>query len=402
MLRNGFASTLMSVQNGSTMLVTFRGPFAAISASVTLASIGYCLFCCWAGIRFRWKKNVTPGPIDLPPVSVLKPLKGADPNMYEALRSHCLQHYPEYEILFGVSTLEDPAARAVEQLGREFPDRKIRLVVCKERPGANGKVSTLVQLLPHASHEFLLVNDSDIRVQTDYLRSVIGELAAPGIGLVTCLYRGVPGGSVSSKLEALGINTDFMVGVLSARLIEGGLRFGLGSTLAFRRSSLAKVGGFEAIIDYLADDYELGRRISQTGERIVLSHSVVQTNLPGYNFAGFWAHQLRWARTIRASRPSGYAGLLLTFTLPWAVAAFCLLPASWTGWLLAAALLARAGMAVVSASLVLQEPKSWRYLWLLPVRDFVAVMVWLGGLFGKKIIWRGEVFRLESGRLKPQ
>jgi len=385
------------------MLVTFRGALAAISASATVASVGYCLLCCWAGISFvRQRRRTTPDRSDLPPVSILKPLKGVDPNMYEALRSHCVQDCPEYEILFGVSSMEDPAARAVEQLGREFPDRKIRLMVCKERLGANGKVSTLVQLLPHASHEFLLVNDSDIRVHTDYLRSLIGELAAPGIGLVTCLYRGVPGRSISSKLEALGINTDFMAGVLAARMMERGLHFGLGSTLAFRRSSLAKIGGFEAIIDYLADDYELGRRIFQTGERIVLSHSVVQTNLPGYNFAGFWAHQLRWARTIRASRPSGYAGLLLTFTLPWAVAAFCLLPASWTGWLLAAALLARAGMAVVSASLVLQEPKSWRYLWLLPVRDFVAVMVWLGGLFGKKIIWRGEVFRLESGKLKPQ
>jgi ceramide glucosyltransferase len=321
--------------------------------------------------------------------------------MYEALRSHCVQDYPEYEILFGVYSLEDPAARAVEQLGREFPDRRIRLLVCEQRLGANGKVSTLAQLAPHASHEFLLVNDSDIRVQNDYLRTVIGELAAPSVGLVTCLYRGVPPSSVSSKLEALGINTDFVAGVLAARMIERGLHFGLGSTLAFRRSSLAKIGGFEAIVDYLADDYELGRRILQAGEGIVLSHSVVQTNLPAYNFAGFWAHQLRWARTIRASRPSGYAGLLLTFTLPWSVAAFFLQPVSWTGWLLVAALSARMAMALVSASRVLQDRTAWRKLWLLPMRDFVAVAVWVGGLFGRKIVWRGETFRLEGGKLKP-
>jgi ceramide glucosyltransferase len=320
--------------------------------------------------------------------------------MYEALRSHCLQDYREYEILFGVFNLQDQGARAVEQLVREFPDRKIRLVVCDQRLGANGKVSTLAQLAQLASHEFLLVNDSDIRVQNDYLHTVIVGLTAPKVGLVTCLYRGVPGSSIASKLEALGINTDFMAGVLAAQLIERGLHFGLGSTLAFRRSSLAKIGGFEAIVDYLADDYELGRRISHAGEGIVLSHSVVQTNLPAYDFAGFWGHQLRWARTIRASRPSGYAGLLLTFTLPWSVAAFLLHPVSWTGWLLAGALSARTAMAIVSASLVLEERGAWRKLCLLPVRDFVAVAVWLGGLFGKKIVWRGEVFELQGGKLK--
>jgi ceramide glucosyltransferase len=384
------------------MLVSVRHTLAAVAACVTGASIGYCFLCTWAGMSFaRRRRRTPPDPSDLPAVSILKPLKGADPEMYEALRSHCVQDYAQYEILFGVYSLEDPAARAVEQLGREFPDRRIRLLVCGQRLGANGKVSTLAQLVPHASHEFLLVNDSDIRVQSDYLRTVIGELAAPGVGLMTCLYRGVPASSVPSKLETLGINTDFMAGVLAARMIERGLHFGLGSTLAFRRSSLGKIGGFEAIVDYLADDYELGRRISQQGEGIVLSHSVVQTNLPAYNFAGFWAHQLRWARTIRASRPSGYAGLLLTFTLPWSMAAFLLRPASWTGWLLVAAVSARISMAVVSASLVLQERNAWRKLWLLPVRDFVAVAVWLGGLFGTKIVWRGETFRLENGKLKP-
>jgi ceramide glucosyltransferase len=399
----GFASIYPSVQNDSTMLVALRGTLAAISACATAASVGYCFLCSWAGISFvQRRKRATPHLIDLPPVSILKPLRGADPEMYEALRSHCMQDYPEYEILFGVSSLEDPAARAVEQLGREFPDRRIRLLVCDQRLGANGKVSTLAQLAPLAAHEFLLVNDSDIRVQNDYLRTVIGELTAPGGGSVTCLYRGVPGNSIASKLEALGINTDFMAGVLVARIIERGLHFGLGSTLAFRRTSLAKIGGFEVIVDYLADDYELGCRISQAGEGIVLSHSVVQTNLPAYNFAGFWAHQLRWARTIRASRPSGYAGLLLTFTLPWSVAAFLLHPTSWTGWLLVAALSARMAMAIVSASLVLQDRTAWRKLWLLPVRDFVAVAVWLGGLFGRKIVWHGEVFELEDGKLKPR
>ena len=399
----GFASTLTDVQNDSTMLVLVRHTLAAISDCATLASIGYCLLCTWAGIRLvQRRKRAAFVPSDLPPVSILKPLKGTDPEMYEALRSHCVQDYPEYEVLFGVTSADDAAAAAVERLIAEFPQRKIRLALCAERLGANGKVSSLAQLVPQAAHEFLLVNDSDVRVEPGYLRTVVSELTRLGVGLVTCLYRGRPAESIFSKLEALGISTDFMAGVLAAREIERGLHFGLGSTLAFRRSSLAKIGGFEAIVDYLADDYELGRRIYQHGERVELSNAVVETNLPAYDWAGFWAHQLRWARTIRASRPGGYAGLLLTFTSPWAVAAFLWQPRVWTGWLLAAALLARFAMAIVSTVFVLQDRGGFRQLWLLPLRDFVAVAVWLGGWFGRRIVWRGEEFRLTDGKLKPE
>lgn len=348
------------------------------------------------------RKRTAPVPVDLPPVSILKPLKGTDPGIYEALRSHCVQDYPEYEILFGVSSADDAAAATVERLIAEFPQCKIRLVICGKRLGANGKVSTLAQLVQQAAHEVFLVNDSDVHVEPGYLRTVVSELTTSGAGLVTCLYSGVPGGSIFSKLEAVGISTDFAAGVLAAREIERGLHFGLGSTLAFRRSSLAKIGGFETIADYLADDYELGRRISQAGKKVVLSDSIVKTNLPAYDFAGFLAHQLRWARTVRASRPSGYAGLLLTFTLPWAAAGFVLSPQAWTGLLLAPALLARAAMAVVSTVFVLQDRGALRHLWLLPARDFVAVAVWAGGLFGRRIVWRSEVFRLRGGKLKPE
>ena len=398
-----FASTLTDVQNVSTMLANFRTALAAISACAALASIGYCLLCTWAGIRFvRGRKRPAFVSSELPPVSILKPLKGTDPEMYEALRSHCVQDYPEYEILFGITSADDAAAAAVERLIAEFPQRKIRLMLCAERLGANGKVSTLAQLVSQAAHEFLLVNDSDVRVDPGYLRTVVSELTRPGVGLVTCLYRGVPAGLIFSQLEALGISTDFMPGVLAAGEIERGLHFGLGSTLAFRRSSLAKIGGFEAIVDYLADDYELGRRISERGEAVALSNMVVETNLPTYDLAGFWAHQLRWARTIRASRPGGYAGLLLTFTLPWTAAAFLSQPRMWTGCLLAGGLLARATMAAVSAVFVLQDRGALRQLWLLPLRDFVAVAVWVGGWFGRKIVWRGEVFRLTDGKLQPE
>jgi ceramide glucosyltransferase len=233
-------------------------------------------------------------------------------------------------------------------------------------------------------------------VEPEYLRTIITELQTPGTGLVTCLYRGTPGRTVPSQLESLGISTDFVPGVLTANLIENGIHFGLGSTLAFRKIDLEEIGGFEAIANYLADDYELGHRIAQK-KRVLLSHSVVETHLPDYNFSGFINHQLRWARTIRASRPGGYAGLLLTFTLPWAVTQLCLLPSFPALAIFAAALLARVAMAIATSRLALRERAP---LWLVPIRDFIAVGVWIAGWAGNKITWRGENFTLEHGRLK--
>lgn len=383
------------------MLLSMGEALRAVPAVATVASIGYCLLATSAAIRFarqsKFRVGAANDAIDLPPVSHLKPLKGADPEMYEALRSHCLQDYPQYEMLCGVTEADDPAVPVVEKLIREFPAAKIRLVLCDKRLGANGKVSSLIQLAASANAEFLVVNDSDIRVEPNYLRTIISELQQPGTGLVTCLYRGTPGRTLASRLESLGISTDFVPGVLAANLIENGIHFGLGSTLAFRKVDLQEIGGFESIVDYLADDYELGHRIAQH-KRVVLSRSVVETHLPDYDFSGFIAHQLRWARTIRASRPGGYAGLLLTFTLPWAIAQLCMFQNSASLVIFAAAMLARLAMSVVSSRVVLQERAA--PLWLVPLRDVVAVGIWIAGWAGKKISWRGENFTLERGRLK--
>lgn len=363
--------------------------------------MGYCVLCIWAARRYTSESNLLPPDAsDLPPVSILKPLKGTDPEMHESFRSHCVQDYPAYEILFGVSDENDPAASLVGKLQREFPQRPIRLVLCEKNSGANGKVSSLVQLAAEAKHAVFLVNDSDIRVATDYLRTVMRELQAPNVGLVTCLYRGVPAKTLASRLESLGISTDFVPGVLVAKEIEGGLHFGLGSTLAFRRVDLDAIGGFESIVDYLADDYELGKRIAERGLKVVLSSSVVETFLPAYSFSEFFAHQLRWARTIRVSRSGGYAGLLLTYTLPWA--ALCLLiarGAMWAWALLGIAWVLRNSLAWASAVFVLRDPDAIRSLWLLPLRDFLAPVIWFAGWFGRTIVWRGEEFELHNGKL---
>ncbi len=285
----------------------------------TFSSIGYYALCLWSALRFLRGQQADKSVRPTPAVSILKPLRGTDPEMYESFRSHCLQDYPDYEIIFGVSDANDPAIRLVERLKAEFPQRVIRLMVCSENLGANTKVSNLAQMVREARYELIIVNDSDIRVEPDYLRRILAPLNDPKIGLVTCLYRGVANETLGSRLESLGISTDFCAGVLVAETVEKGIRFGLGSTLAFRRRDLQAIGGFEAIADYLADDYQLGIRIAALGLTVKLSEAIVETFLPRYTLLEFIDHQLRWARTIRDSRFWGYVGLGLTFGLSWAV-----------------------------------------------------------------------------------
>jgi ceramide glucosyltransferase len=335
----------------------------------------------------------------LPPISILKPLKGTDPGMYEAFRSHCLQDYPQYEILFGVSDANDAALALVTQLKTEFPERDIRVVCCTQNLGANTKVSNLAQMLPQAGYEHLLVNDSDICVEAEYLKSVIAPLADGATGLVTCLYRGKASQTLGSRLEALGIGTDFAAGVLTARSLEGGIRFGMGSTLAFRRTDLISVGGFEVLLDYLADDYQLGFRLAAE-KKVALSETVVETSLPAYSLRDFWHHQLRWARTIRDSRRLGYLGLIFTFGLPWALLTVILAHgARWSWGLLAASVALRLLQAVTTGRLCLHDRQIVRMLWLLPLRDLLAAAVWLASLMGHTIRWRGEMFYLRQGKL---
>src|ERR1041385_7671190 len=376
---------------------------ATASAILTAISSVYSVFCVLAAIIYlRKRSSHLCSPNRFLPISILKPLKGTDPQMYESLRSHCTQQYPDYEIVFGVNAQDDPAVESVKAVQREFPDRPIRLVTCDRVTGSNRKISNLAELEKAARHEVFLVNDSDILVPPDYLSTVVAELDAPDIGLVTCLYYAVPGGGIWSRLESLGISTDFMPGVLVARELEHGLHFGLGSTLAFRKSDLQRIGGFEAIADFLADDYQLGTRIASLGLKVELSRTVVETFLPHYDNSSFISHQLRWARTIRSSRPGGYAGLPLTFTFFWALITLMASRVSpWAIGVFTIALVLRLAVAVLSARLVLRDRSFFRSAWLLPIRDLLAPLIWVAGLVGNRIVWRGQVFRLNRGKLYP-
>jgi len=377
-------------------LVQIVAALGAVSSSI------YYLLCLWSAATFLREREAGEGarPTQaLPPISILKPLKGIDPEIYESFRSHCLQDYPEYEIIFGVSDPNDPAIESVRALQREFSDRRIQLVVSPKILGANVKVSNLAQMLLEARHDHLIINDSDIRVEPDYLRRVTAPLADRRVGMVTCLYRGAAAATLGSRLEALGISTDFCPSVLAARQLEG-IHFGLGSTLAFRRAELEQIGGFTSFVDYLADDYELGRRIAGLGLAVELSEVVVETYLPPYKLREFFAHQLRWARGVRDARVAGYLGLVFTFGIPWSLVALVVSRAELWAWGgLAFTFLLRLAVALVVGRNVLMDRQVLKYLWLIPLRDLVALAVWIASLGGHTVTWRGDRFRLKDGRL---
>ncbi len=393
---------------------------------LTLSGMAYMVLALWGARAFsRWlgvRARVSGGDGEFaPPVTVLKPLKGGDARMYEGLRSHCVQVYGgAYELVFGVSSAEDAACTVVERLRGEFPEVVMRLVVCPERLGTSGKVSNLVQMARGARFEFVVVNDADIAVGPGYLAGVMRGFGDERVGMVTALYVGRAiakqtgatqtmakqtgaGGRVGvwSRMEALGISTDFIPGVLTARMLEGGIRFGLGSTLAMRRVALRAAGGFEAVLECLADDYELGARIAAAGYRVELCGEVVETSVPAYDFGGFRDHQMRWARSTRDSRRWGYVGLGVTFCVPWAMLT-CVASggALWSFALLSLAVLLRVSVALSVGVGVLRDGQVLRDLWLLPVRDWFGLGFWVWSFAGDTVVWREERFRLRGGRLE--
>lgn len=326
-----------------------------------------------------------------PPVSVLKPVHGLDPHFCECIRSHAVQDYPEFEILFGLNDPADPARPAIERLAAEFPER-VRLIV-SSNPAPNGKVGLLLDLAAAARHPVLVVSDSDIRVPVEYLRRVVGPLEDPQVGVVTCLYR-ARAVSWPGRFEAVGIATDFAPGVLVAPLV-GVSEFGLGATLAFRAADLERSGGFAAIAGHLADDYQLSRRIRDLGLRVVISKLVVETWLGDQTWGEVWRHQLRWARTIRVSRGGGYKGLVLTHATLWALA---LALVGW--WGPAAALFGTRLAAAVAVAAALGDRRTLGRLWLVPLRDLWGSALWASGLAGSEVEWRGLRLRLDrAGRI---
>jgi ceramide glucosyltransferase len=366
--------------------------FLALAAG----SAAYCALTVIAALRYR---GVRPSRVrNGQPVSILKPLAGVDDGLEENLRSFFEQDYAQFEILFAVRASTDPAVPVVERLCAEYPHIPTRLIVTGEPPYANAKVFSLDTMLAAASHNLIVMADSDTRVTPDMLPVLAGEFEDPRTGMATCPYRAVPGRSVWSTLEALGLNTEFIGGVLMARMLDG-MKFAIGPTIAARRETLARIGGFDALKEFLAEDFVMGKLAAQCGCGVILSSYVIEHHIGAQRMKANIRHRLRWARSTRRSRPRGYVGQLFTHPLPLALLAFAAAPAWWP--VAAAALALRFASAWVTAEPLLRDPLTRRFWWLLPIQDMFSFGIWIGGFFGNTILWRGhKYYLLPDGRFE--
>jgi ceramide glucosyltransferase len=341
---------------------------------------------------FRSRRREAPD--FMPPITVLKPLRGLDPEAYQNFASFFRQRYPRFQIVFGAEDPDDPALAVARRVAADHPGVDVRFVAGKAKPTANPKVGCLAGMLPEATHPFLLVSDSDIRVEPDYLRAMIAPMAEPSIGVVTCLYRSQSTG-LAGRLNALGLSTDFQPSVLVARKLEG-LSFGMGAGILIRRSIVSVLGGFEAIADSLADDYQLGNLPARAGHRVELADCIVDHGLGTKGWRDFLDHQLRWNRGTRAVRPGGYAGLMLLQGIPAALALLALGGRAAVA-VAATTIAARVAMAWYVAVRCLEDRAAARRLWLVPLRDLFGLAMWIGGFFGSSVVWRGRRYRLDAG-----
>ncbi len=366
-------------------------------------SLAFCGLAVAAAARFRrsgpQSAGYAAGLPDPPPISVLKPLAGVDDGLEENLRTFFDQNYPDFEILFAVRSASDPAVAVVERLQGRFPGIASRLIVTGEPPYANAKVYSLEKMLAAARHRLVVMADSDVRVDPNLLATLAGEFANQEVGVITCPYRAAPGPSFWSTLEAIGLNTDFIAGVLVARMLDG-MKFALGPTIAARRELLAGIGGLGVLKSYLAEDFVLGKLAAQRGWQVLLSSYIIEHRIGAQPFWANWKHRLRWNRSTRRSRPWGYVGLVFTYPLPLALLCWAAWPAGWPLVVGAAAM--RAASACATAGWVLDDPLVRRRWWLVPLQDAVSFLVWLAGFFGNTIIWRGRRYHLSrDGTFTP-
>jgi ceramide glucosyltransferase len=357
--------------------------------ALVTGSLVFCVLTVIAAARYR---SVRPPELRAPPpISVLKPLAGVDDGLEHNLRTFFEQQYPAFEILFAVRSPQDPAIKVVEGLRAQYPAVPSSLIIVGEPPYPNAKVFSLDRMLAAARHDLLVMADSDIRVGPDMLSTIAAEFQDPAIGLATCPYRAVPGRSFWSTLEAVGLNTEFIGGVLVARMLDG-MKFALGPTIAARRATLERIGGFDAVKDYLAEDFVMGKLAAERGDGVILSSYVIEHHIGAQAFAANWRHRLRWNRSTRRSRPWGYVGQVFTNPLPLALLLWAAAPAWWPLVLLTVAF--RAAAAWATAGHCLRDPLVRRLWWLVPVQDIASFICWAAGFFGNTILWRGRTYYL--------
>ena len=382
-------------------MISHYGSWREVLLLLAATPLVYYILATLAALRFFGRKQAQTEEDYTPPVSLLKPVRGVDFGSYENFASFCKQDYPEYELLFAVNDDRDPAVPLIRQIMADFPQRRIRLFTSTQELGANRKVNKLAMLDREAQYEVLVLTDGDVRVDRNYLREVAAPLRDKRIGAVTSFYRAIAQDNLGAKLEAIGAASDFFAGVLMARWKEG-IRFAMGASIVTTKEWVRKMGGFEAIADTLADDYELGLRIANAGGEIVLSHEPVCTMYPSQTFRGFWDHQLRWARTVRLCRPLSYLGLLFTQGLPWTLLAILFAPTAFiASAYVAAYLMLRFAMAFTVGVWGVKDDILARNLWLVPIRDAIYFVVWLASFGSNRIRWGSEEYTIRSGRMVP-
>jgi len=378
-------------------------PFREVILALALGPFIFYLMVLWAGMFcFRKeRRNACCSSRYAPPVSILKPVRGLDREAYENFVSFCHQDYPEYEVLFCVSSLNDPSVPVIERVKNEFPGLRIRLLIRAPAAGTSDKLNNLCRLVKEARYDLLVISDSDIRVGPHYLRDVAAPFVDPGVGAVTVLFRSQIGGGFGSALDGAGSAVEFASHALLAQRLEG-IRFTLGFTMATTKSRLAEIGGFEAFASHYVDDYELGRRIAQRGYRIELVSANVSMVYARETVWEFLRHELRWTIGLRSVRPGGHAAMGFTFGLAWTLLAVVAAPSTMVRAVyILAYLLLRFGVYVAVGIWGLRDEAVKRFWWLAPVRDLAAVGVWLASFFTNRISWRGSQFRVQKGILVP-
>lgn len=365
-------------------------------AVLLTGSLVYCVLIVVATRRFL--STTLPNPGNKPPISVLKPLCGHDDGLEENLRSFLTQDYPKYEVLFGVHRSDDPAVAVAENIIREFSGRiSARLVITGESPIPNAKAFSLNRMVREANYDVLVMSDSDVRVTPSLLSHLAQELQDDRIGLISCPYRAVPGKSLWSRLEAIGMNTELLGGVMVARMIEG-MRFALGCTVAVRRSVLENMGGFGYLQEFLAEDFVIGQRAAELGHGVLFSSYVIEHRIGSQQMMPNLGHRMRWARSTRRSRPLGYWGQIFTYPLPLALLLCSVYPSAWP--VLFLTMILRGAAALATARDIVHDPVTQRQWWLLPIQDVIGFFVWISGFVGDKIIWRNRKCTvLRDGRL---
>jgi ceramide glucosyltransferase len=351
----------------------------------------------------RDKKTYEKFSAQLPPVSVLKPVHGNESRMKENIESFFRQEYPQYEILFAADEPDDSAIPVIREISARYPNIPTRILVTGQPPWPNAPNYCFYRLTEIAAHDILVTSDSDVEVSPDYLRTVVPPLLDPKVGAVTCVFRGKSAGGFWADCDAIGQTVEFTAGVLMANLMEG-TKFGLGPTIALRKDSLARIGGYAAVREYLSNDFVVGNFIHKAGFDVVLSSEVVDHVSPKMSFRRMWERQLRWAMGTRYSRPMGHIGTGLTFAVPYGLLGF--LAASLLGYpslgvaLFAAALLNRMAQCWIIGWWTARDPVARRTFVLYPLRDLHGFIVWCASYMGKRSLWRDNNYvLLKGGRL---